>query len=58
MSNKWVVICGISIACWCIVGVIRLLLGEYGTIEYRVLVNLQIMFSVPSVMYALLSIGR
>jgi len=53
MSKRWKLVLGISIFICTLIGAIRLFWGNYGTDEYRILVNLQIIFAGPSVYYAL-----
>jgi len=58
MSKRWFAICGVSILCCFIIGVIRLFWGNYGTDEYRILVNLQFLFAIPSIAYAIISMTK
>jgi hypothetical protein len=49
-------ILAISLICYFGIVVIRLFVGVYGTEEYRILVNLQNIFAVPAIYYALVGI--
>lgn len=53
MSKGWKLALGISIPIGVLIAGIRLFWGDYGTDEYRILANLQIIFMVPSVYYAI-----
>jgi hypothetical protein len=53
MSKGCKIILAISLFIATSIGAIRLFWGDYGTDEYRVLVNLQIIMMMPSGLYAI-----